>query len=82
VLQWYLEGFDCDTDQLVQRHHLPNLSASEIRRILRLYSSVQIEPFDFNVPTLKEARELAMYAVGEVELVDDLDYQLDCFQIN
>ena len=81
MLQWYLEGFDCDTDQLVQRYQLPTLSVSEIRRILRLDSSVQIERFDFDVPTLKEAKELAAYAVGEVELVDGLDYQLGCYSV-
>jgi hypothetical protein len=73
---WYLEGFDRETELLVWEHPLQNLDAGTIRRVLKVYDDLPIEPFDFDVPSVDAAYELALYSAKPIEIDESLEYQL------
>jgi hypothetical protein len=79
MTMWYLEGFDRETEWLVREHPLPNLDAGTIRRVLKVYDDLPIEPFAFDIPTWEALYELAKYGDEPIEIDESLHYGLGSY---
>ena len=73
---WYLQGFDRTTEALVHEVALRWADADIIRRELHIDDDLPIEPFDFDVPTVAAARNLATFSDEHVDVDPRLVYQL------
>lgn len=73
---WHLEGFDRETEELVQEPRLPKLDASTIRRVLKVYDDLPIEPFTFEIPNREALYELAKYGDEPIKIDESLQYFL------
>ncbi|MGW4097717.1 MULTISPECIES: DUF7683 domain-containing protein [unclassified Mycobacterium] len=78
-LQWVLEGFHPDTEQLVHDYPLPRLTPAAIRQILNVPEDIPIEPFSFDIPDDRSLHALAEFAGAPVTLDPTFTYQLGCY---
>ncbi|OBB97559.1 hypothetical protein A5779_14745 [Mycolicibacterium peregrinum] len=79
-LQWVLEGFHPETEELVQEYPLPRVDADAIRRILNVPNGIPIEPFSFDVPDAGAAHALAEFTDVPVTIEPAINYQLGCYR--
>lgn len=79
-LQWILEGFHPETEELVQEYPLPRVDADAIRRILNVPVDIPIEPFSFDVPDANAAHALAKFADENATIDPAINYQLGCYR--